>query len=100
MESNKANNWEQIASVSREGRKTDKQCLHRWRKVLDPAIVKGPWTPEVRLVLPVGILLSVILKGNVSYLCTLVVCESLLAKRFVAFECCFVLYSRNILIFE
>ena len=20
------------------------QCLHRWQKVLDPAIIKGPWT--------------------------------------------------------
>jgi len=24
------------------------QCLHRWQKVLNPALVKGPWTPEVR----------------------------------------------------
>ena len=20
------------------------QCLHRWQKVLDPKIIKGPWT--------------------------------------------------------
>ncbi len=31
------------------------QCLHRWQKVLDPRLVKGPWTPEEdrRLVLTV-----------------------------------------------
>lgn len=23
------------------------QCLHRWQKVLNPELVKGPWTPEV-----------------------------------------------------
>ena len=22
------------------------QCLHRWQKVLDPGLVKGPWTQE------------------------------------------------------
>lgn len=24
------------------------QCLHRWQKVLNPELVKGPWSPEVR----------------------------------------------------
>jgi len=24
------------------------QCLHRWQKVLNPELIKGPWTPEVR----------------------------------------------------
>lgn len=36
--------------------RTDVQCLHRWQKVLNPELVKGPWTKEVRLpgvVLPV-----------------------------------------------
>jgi cytochrome c oxidase subunit IV len=28
--------------------RTDVQCLHRWQKVLNPALVKGPWTEEVR----------------------------------------------------
>lgn len=28
------------------GAKTDVQCLHRWQKVLDPKLVKGPWTAE------------------------------------------------------
>lgn len=26
--------------------KSATQCLHRWQKVLDPALVKGPWTEE------------------------------------------------------
>ena len=28
--------------------RTDVQCLHRWQKVLNPEVVKGSWTPEVR----------------------------------------------------
>jgi hypothetical protein len=28
--------------------RTDVQCLHRWQKVLNPELVKGPWTAEVR----------------------------------------------------
>ena len=28
--------------------RTDVQCLHRWQKVLNPDLVKGPWTKEVR----------------------------------------------------
>lgn len=27
--------------------KTDVQCLHRWQKVLNPQLVKGPWSAEV-----------------------------------------------------
>lgn len=27
-------------------RRTDVQCLHRWQKVLNPELVKGPWTAE------------------------------------------------------
>lgn len=26
--------------------RTDVQCLHRWQKVLNPTLVKGPWQPE------------------------------------------------------
>ncbi|KAF8413126.1 hypothetical protein HHK36_001102 [Tetracentron sinense] len=26
--------------------RTDVQCLHRWQKVLDPNLIKGPWTKE------------------------------------------------------
>ncbi|KAJ1632905.1 hypothetical protein T492DRAFT_590694 [Pavlovales sp. CCMP2436] len=39
--------------------RTDVQCAHRWSKVLNPALVKGPWTKEedetvMRLVLELG----------------------------------------------
>lgn len=37
-------NWKKIAE-SIPGR-TDVQCLHRWQKVLDPELVKGPWRKE------------------------------------------------------
>mmetsp|Transcript_36968 Transcript_36968/g.50980 ORF Transcript_36968/g.50980 Transcript_36968/m.50980 type:complete len:604 (-) Transcript_36968:316-2127(-) len=37
-------NWKKIAEHL-EGRE-DTQCLHRWQKVLNPALVKGPWTKE------------------------------------------------------
>lgn len=26
--------------------RTDVQCLHRWQKVINPELVKGPWTAE------------------------------------------------------
>ncbi|KAF5800746.1 putative transcription factor MYB-HB-like family [Helianthus annuus] len=32
-------NWKKIDSL-------DAQCLHRWQKVLNPDLVKGPWTKE------------------------------------------------------
>lgn len=38
--------WKQIARTAFNGTKTDVQCLHRWRKVLDPNLVKGPWSRE------------------------------------------------------
>jgi hypothetical protein len=28
--------------------KTDQHCMSRWQEVLNPTLVKGPWTPEVR----------------------------------------------------
>ncbi|KAI4369896.1 hypothetical protein MLD38_018291 [Melastoma candidum] len=37
-------NWKMIATKL-PGR-TDVQCLHRWQKVLDPNLVKGPWTRQ------------------------------------------------------
>eukprot|EP00743_Colponemidia_sp_Colp-15_P007073 GILK01007632.1.p1 GENE.GILK01007632.1~~GILK01007632.1.p1 ORF type:complete len:494 (-),score=54.47 GILK01007632.1:202-1683(-) len=40
----KGKNWKQIAEQV-EGR-TGTQCLHRWQKVLNPEIQKGPWTSE------------------------------------------------------
>jgi len=39
-----AKNWKRIAD-SFENR-TDVQCLHRWQKVLNPDMIKGPWTEE------------------------------------------------------
>lgn len=42
-----AKNWKKIAE-SVPGR-SDVQCLHRWQKVLNPDLVKGPWTTEARL---------------------------------------------------
>eukprot|EP00347_Sterkiella_histriomuscorum_P013939 403362778 len=47
---NSGKNWKKIAEAL-TGR-TDVQCLHRWQKVLNPSLVKGPWTEEEdRLVL-------------------------------------------------
>nr|AXY87644.1 transcription factor MYB3R-3 isoform X4 [Cymbidium sinense] len=44
VELHKARNWKKIAE-SVPGR-TEVQCLHRWQKVLNPELVKGPWTSE------------------------------------------------------
>jgi hypothetical protein len=37
-------NWKKIAECLK-GR-TGVQCLHRWQKVLNPNLIKGPWTKE------------------------------------------------------
>lgn len=37
-------NWKQIATFLPG--KTEVQCLHRWTKVLDPQLTKGPWSDE------------------------------------------------------
>jgi hypothetical protein len=37
-------NWKAIAAAVPS--KTSIQCLHRWRKVLDPQLVKGAWTAK------------------------------------------------------
>ncbi|XP_010255473.1 PREDICTED: uncharacterized protein LOC104596138 [Nelumbo nucifera] len=37
-------NWKKIAEWF-PGR-SDVQCLHRWQKVLNPELIKGPWTKE------------------------------------------------------
>jgi hypothetical protein len=34
-----------IAAIAFFGKRSDVQCLHRWKKVIQPGIVKGPWTP-------------------------------------------------------
>uniref|UniRef100_A0A8C5GLU2 V-myb avian myeloblastosis viral oncogene homolog-like 2b n=1 Tax=Gouania willdenowi TaxID=441366 RepID=A0A8C5GLU2_GOUWI len=36
--------WKNIASYIHNH--TEHQCQHRWHKVLDPELVKGPWTKE------------------------------------------------------
>jgi hypothetical protein len=38
--------WKQISDEFLEGKRSDVQCLHRWQKVLQPGLVKGPWTAE------------------------------------------------------
>jgi hypothetical protein len=50
----KGRNWKLIAEKV-PGR-SHVQCLQRWRKALDPVVVKGPWTEEedVRLMLAVA----------------------------------------------
>uniref|UniRef100_A0A1D1XDW3 Myb-related protein 3R-1 n=1 Tax=Anthurium amnicola TaxID=1678845 RepID=A0A1D1XDW3_9ARAE len=40
----KGKNWKKIAEFFPD--RSDVQCLHRWQKVLDPALVKGAWTKE------------------------------------------------------
>jgi hypothetical protein len=37
-------NWKKIAERLKD--RTDVQCLHRWQKVLNPEMKKGPWTEE------------------------------------------------------
>ncbi|XP_012850222.1 PREDICTED: myb-related protein 3R-1 isoform X2 [Erythranthe guttata] len=36
--------WKKIAEFFPD--RSEVQCLHRWQKVLNPELVKGPWTPE------------------------------------------------------
>ncbi|XP_057820478.2 uncharacterized protein LOC131033308 isoform X2 [Cryptomeria japonica] len=40
----KGKHWKKIAEFFPD--RTDVQCLHRWQKVLNPELVKGPWTKE------------------------------------------------------
>ncbi|WOL09316.1 Myb-related protein 3R-1-like isoform X1 [Canna indica] len=40
----KGKNWKRIAECFPD--RTDVQCLHRWQKVLNPELVKGPWSKE------------------------------------------------------
>eukprot|EP01080_Neovahlkampfia_damariscottae_P006114 gene6114-10121_t len=44
VKENDEKNWKRV-SEQLEGR-TPIQCLHRWQKVLNPFIVKGPWSEE------------------------------------------------------
>lgn len=52
-----AKSWKKIAHYF--SNRSDVQCLHRWQKVLNPELVKGPWTKEeddlvVQLVMQYG----------------------------------------------
>ncbi|PSS17812.1 Myb-related protein like [Actinidia chinensis var. chinensis] len=40
----KGKNWKKIAECFKD--RSDVQCLHRWQKVLNPELVKGPWSKE------------------------------------------------------
>ncbi|WVZ98853.1 hypothetical protein U9M48_044230 [Paspalum notatum var. saurae] len=40
----KGKNWKKIAESFPD--RTAVQCLHRWQKVLNPELIKGPWTQE------------------------------------------------------
>lgn len=44
VDQNGGKNWKLIA-MQVTG-KTEVQCLHRWTKVLNPKLTKGPWTEE------------------------------------------------------
>lgn len=44
VEQQHGKNWKQIAKYLVG--KTEVQCLHRWTKVLNPNLTKGPWTEE------------------------------------------------------
>ncbi|XP_058470324.1 transcriptional activator Myb isoform X1 [Solea solea] len=39
-----SDDWKRIASLLTN--RTDVQCQHRWQKVLNPELIKGPWTKE------------------------------------------------------
>uniref|UniRef100_A0A8C5GCM5 Transcriptional activator Myb n=1 Tax=Gouania willdenowi TaxID=441366 RepID=A0A8C5GCM5_GOUWI len=44
VEHHGSEDWKVIASLLPN--RTDMQCQHRWQKVLNPELIKGPWTKE------------------------------------------------------
>ncbi|XP_042427752.1 transcription factor MYB3R-3-like isoform X1 [Zingiber officinale] len=44
VEAYKGRCWKKIADFFPN--RTEVQCLHRWQKVLNPELIKGPWTQE------------------------------------------------------
>ncbi|CAH2074475.1 unnamed protein product [Thlaspi arvense] len=40
----KGKRWKKVAEFFTD--RTEVQCLHRWQKVINPALLKGPWTRE------------------------------------------------------
>ena len=49
-------NWKKVAQSLND--RTHLQCLHRWQKVLNPALVKGPWKEEVCIYICISYLSS------------------------------------------
>ncbi|AES58844.1 myb transcription factor [Medicago truncatula] len=47
----RSNSYQSVYSACVTGR-TDVQCLHRWQKVLNPDLIKGPWSEQVAKSLP------------------------------------------------
>lgn len=43
------NAWRKVADAF-ENDRSELQCQLRWQKVLNPSVIKGPWTKEVRVV--------------------------------------------------
>ena len=46
-QSSQPKNWKKIAEYLTD--RSDMQCQHRWQKVLNPELVKGPWSAEARI---------------------------------------------------
>ncbi|XP_078446906.1 uncharacterized protein LOC144715782 isoform X2 [Wolffia australiana] len=44
VKAHKGRSWKKIAEYFPD--RSEVQCLHRWQKVLNPELVKGPWTPQ------------------------------------------------------
>lgn len=44
VHAHKGKSWKKISEFFQD--RTDVQCLHRWQKVLNPELVKGPWTKD------------------------------------------------------
>ncbi|CAA6656812.1 unnamed protein product [Spirodela intermedia] len=44
VKAHKGRCWKKIAEFFPD--RSEVQCLHRWQKVLNPELVKGPWIPE------------------------------------------------------
>ena len=45
VEAKGLHDWKAVSSYFQD--RTDIQCQHRWHKVLNPDLIKGPWTKEV-----------------------------------------------------
>ena len=59
------NDWKLIANHFSD--RSDIQCQHRWYKVLNPELIKGPWTKEVCFSYYICVLIMPILFGGILY---------------------------------